>query len=116
VNWFKGVARALTSGTTSSQECYPPRFAPDRDVKPSNVLIDTHFRPKLCDFGLAKFVDRGRGGKHTFVGTPSFIAPEVIAQNEGAADAFTSKADVYRYAPAVHPNQCTTALCVVNLV
>ena len=70
-------------------------FPIDRDLKPSNVLIDANLCPKLCDFGLAQFA--AKKGKHVFVGTPSYVAPEVIAAKEGAADAFTNKADVYSF-------------------
>ena len=59
------------------------------------MLIDSNFCPKLCDFGLAQF--SAKKGKHVFVGTPSYVAPEVIAAKEGAADAFTNKADVYSF-------------------
>ena len=66
-------------------------------MKPCNILLDRHLNPKLCDFGLAKFFQGKGRGRHTFVGTPSFIAPEIIVSTEGAVDAFTVKADVYSF-------------------
>ena len=51
-----------------------------RDVKPSNILLDDRYAPKLVDFGLARPVSRSDKTEITlegeFLGTPEYIAPE----------------------------------------
>eukprot|EP00996_Jenningsia_fusiforme_P004047 NODE_484_length_2196_cov_14.429436_g445_i0.p1 GENE.NODE_484_length_2196_cov_14.429436_g445_i0~~NODE_484_length_2196_cov_14.429436_g445_i0.p1 ORF type:complete len:545 (+),score=72.06 NODE_484_length_2196_cov_14.429436_g445_i0:136-1770(+) len=54
-----------------------------RDIKPENMLLDgSTMRLKLCDFGLAEFVSgpQTQSSAQTLVGTPAFMAPEVIKE------------------------------------
>jgi cGMP-dependent protein kinase len=46
-----------------------------RDLKPENILVDSQGYMKLVDFGTAKIVS---GRTYTTLGTPHYIAPEVI--------------------------------------
>lgn len=46
-----------------------------RDLKPENVMVDEGGYPKMIDFGTAKFVS---SRTYTVVGTPHYMAPEVI--------------------------------------
>ncbi|KAI0562286.1 Protein kinase [Gracilaria domingensis] len=48
-----------------------------RDIKPENVLMERQDLPKITDFGLATFVNEDKH-IHSVVGTPSYVAPEVI--------------------------------------
>jgi len=56
-----------------------------RDLKPENVLLDENGHVHLADFGLSRRVGRhGRSG--SFVGTPFYVAPEILTTREyGAA-------------------------------
>lgn len=54
-----------------------------RDIKASNFVVDAHGTVKLSDFGVsAVLLDSGdrRKNRQTFVGTPCWMAPEVLQQ------------------------------------
>ncbi len=52
-----------------------------RDVKPSNIMLDTQGRPILTDFGLALLDNKTRG---EIFGTPHYMAPEQVVSSAGA--------------------------------
>ncbi len=65
-----------------------------RDLNPTNVLMTRGGVPKIGDFGLAKFVLSDEGGSLSgkLLGTPSYMAPEQLADGGRDVDART---DVY---------------------
>lgn len=49
-----------------------------RDLKPENILIDVNDDVKIIDFGLSKQRNRNLRKFQTRVGTPNYVAPEIL--------------------------------------
>jgi len=68
----------LRSIVTGVKYCHDHGIA-HRDLKFENVLVDRYGVVKLADFGSAEFPDHYPDGLlDTFIGTPSYMAPEVV--------------------------------------
>ncbi|EXB59775.1 Leucine-rich repeat receptor-like protein kinase PXL2 [Morus notabilis] len=84
-----GAARGLCY---MHHDCLPPIM--HRDIKSSNILLDSDFNPKIADFGLAKLlVKQGElATMSAIAGTFGYIAPE-YARTARANE----KIDVYSF-------------------
>ncbi len=66
-----------------------------RDLKPSNLLLDAKGDLRLTDFGVADLLQRvGPDGEREVVGTPEYMAPEIVAGDDVAPE-LAYRVDVY---------------------
>jgi WD40 repeat protein/tRNA A-37 threonylcarbamoyl transferase component Bud32 len=94
----RGEAIGILAQVASALDAAHARGLVHRDVKPSNVLLDSGARPDgsdhvyLADFGLTKRVseETGMGDDGHLMGTIDYVAPEQIAGEE-----IDGRADVY---------------------
>ena len=64
-----------------------------RDIKSSNIMLDSNFNAKLGDFGLARFVDHELGSQTTVLaGTMGYLAPECVTTGKASKES-----DVYSF-------------------
>ncbi|XP_065715205.1 rhodopsin kinase GRK1 [Patagioenas fasciata] len=76
-----------------------------RDLKPENVLLDDAGHVRLSDMGLAVELKDGQNKTRGYAGTPGFMAPEVLKDEEydWAVDYFTLGVTLYEMLEAKGP-------------
>ncbi|XP_059573796.1 misshapen-like kinase 1 isoform X2 [Alligator mississippiensis] len=66
-----------------------------RDIKGQNVLLTENAEVKLVDFGVSAQLDRTVGRRNTFIGTPYWMAPEVIACDDDPHATYDCRSDIW---------------------
>ena len=106
--WLPQIGAALDF--MHSQDCV------HRDVKPANILFDDHGNPYLSDFGLSKVVltadeDSSSTAAGAVVGTPNYVAPELVLGRDfdGQADQYSLAVTVYEILSGIIPFEGPTA-------
>jgi outer membrane protein assembly factor BamB/tRNA A-37 threonylcarbamoyl transferase component Bud32 len=89
VNWAIQVCEVLSY--LHSHEPQPIIF---RDTKPANIMVDSHGRIRLVDFGIARIFQSGHKG--TMIGTEGYNPPE---QYRGFAE---PRVDIYALGATMH--------------
>uniref|UniRef100_A0A7S0GFI7 Calmodulin n=1 Tax=Proboscia inermis TaxID=420281 RepID=A0A7S0GFI7_9STRA len=88
----KDAASLVRSILNAIKYCHDEKQIVHRDLKPENFLFETqdeNARIKIIDFGLSRHDDQAYGVMSTRVGTPYYVAPEVLKRE------YTKSCDIW---------------------
>ncbi|XP_077084326.1 TRAF2 and NCK interacting kinase a isoform X5 [Siphateles boraxobius] len=90
-DWTAYISREILRGLTHLHH----HKVIHRDIKGQNVLLTENAEVKLVDFGVSAQLDRTVSRRNTFIGTPYWMAPEVIACDENPEATYDYKSDLW---------------------
>ncbi|XP_056455825.1 misshapen-like kinase 1 isoform X2 [Gadus chalcogrammus] len=90
-DWIAYICREVLRGLTHLHA----HHVIHRDIKGQNVLLTENAEVKLVDFGVSAQLDKTVGRRNTFIGTPYWMAPEVIACDENPDATYDYRSDLW---------------------
>ncbi|XP_053734715.1 misshapen-like kinase 1 isoform X2 [Synchiropus splendidus] len=90
-DWISYICREVLRGLSHLHS----HHVIHRDIKGQNVLLTENAEVKLVDFGVSAQLDKTVGRRNTFIGTPYWMAPEVIACDENTEATYDYRSDLW---------------------
>ncbi|XP_057302221.1 misshapen-like kinase 1 [Hydractinia symbiolongicarpus] len=90
-DWIGYICREVLNGVNHLHN----KHVIHRDIKGQNILLTENAEVKLVDFGVSAQLDRTVGRRNTFIGTPYWMAPEVIVCDEQPDATYDNRCDMW---------------------